>query len=368
VQPDGTGRIAKHYCMGRISHELVQVMPDERTVIMGDDWTNGGAFMFIADKRRDLSAGTLYVAQWHQTSGEGPGSATLSWIKLGHAKSDDIRKMVEGGIRCEDIMDVHTSEPAEPGYTRIAYAGRSNWVRLKLGMEQAAAFLETHRCAALMGGSLGFTKWEGTTLNAKDKKAYIAMSRIETSMLDGSGGIRVQGPYSGAVYQQNLRGGQKDSAGQAIASDWVPVDMAAVPELIAADHGGKPFARQDEMGNFADPERLSCPDNLKFSEKLRTLFIGEDSNTHVNNFLWAYNVDTKELTRILSCPTGAESTGLHAVDEINGFTYIMSNFQHPGEWDKRLHNKVRPLVEPLLNQLYDKRAKAMVGYLSMSTR
>jgi secreted PhoX family phosphatase len=365
VQPDGTGRIVKHYCLGRISHELVQVMPDERTVIMGDDWTNGGAFMFIADKKRDLSVGTLYVAKWNQTSGIGPGSATLSWIKLGHASSAEIRAMVDKGITAADIMDVRSTDPQDASFTRIPYAGKTNWVRLKPGMEKAAAFLETHRYAALAGGSMGFTKWEGTTLNAKDKKAYIAMSRIEAAMTNGSGDVKVQGPYSGAVYEQNLRGGQRDSTGQAIASDWVPVDMAAVPELISEDFGGGKLKQQDALGNFANPNKVSCPDNLKFSEKLRTLFIGEDSNTHVNNFLWAYNVDTKELTRILSTPAGAESTGLHAVDELNGFTYIMSNFQHPGDWDKRLHNKVRAAVEPFVEKLYAQRFGAGVGYLSL---
>jgi secreted PhoX family phosphatase len=44
VNADGTGTIKKHYCMGRISHELVQVMPDNRTVLMGDDATNSGYF------------------------------------------------------------------------------------------------------------------------------------------------------------------------------------------------------------------------------------------------------------------------------------------------------------------------------------
>jgi len=82
VHPDGTGTIKKHYCMGRISHELVQVMPDERTALMGDDATNGGLFMFVADRKADLSAGTLYVAKWTQTSGTGPGAGTLTWIKL----------------------------------------------------------------------------------------------------------------------------------------------------------------------------------------------------------------------------------------------------------------------------------------------
>jgi len=63
VNPDGTGTVKKHYCLGRISHELIQVMPDQRTALMGDDYTNGGLFMFVADTAKDLSAGTLYVAK-----------------------------------------------------------------------------------------------------------------------------------------------------------------------------------------------------------------------------------------------------------------------------------------------------------------
>jgi secreted PhoX family phosphatase len=63
VNPDGTASIRKHYCIGRISHELVQVMPANRTVLMGDDATNSGYFVFVADKEKDLSSGTLYVAK-----------------------------------------------------------------------------------------------------------------------------------------------------------------------------------------------------------------------------------------------------------------------------------------------------------------
>jgi hypothetical protein len=287
VHPDGSGSVRKHYCMGRISHEVVQVMPDSRTVLMGDDWDNGGLFMFVAERARDLSAGALYVARWEQTSGRGPGAARLTWIHLGAASSAEIEALIDGGIRAADIMDVAAREPQEAGYTRIPYEGRSNWVRLKPGMDRAAAFLETHRYAALRGGSLGFTKMEGTTVNARDRIAYVAISRIERPMTDGSGGIRVEGPYSGAVYSLNLRGGQRDSDGAPIGSEWVPVDMAAVPELVSADYGGGRRRQQDALGNFADPDRIATPDNLCFSEALRTLFIGEDSDTHVNNFLWA---------------------------------------------------------------------------------
>jgi len=41
-------------------------MPDEKTVYLADDGANVGFFMFIADKRGDLSAGILYAAQWQQ--------------------------------------------------------------------------------------------------------------------------------------------------------------------------------------------------------------------------------------------------------------------------------------------------------------
>ena len=368
VNPDGTGSIRKHYCMGRISHELVQVMPDERTVLMGDDATNGGLFMFIADRPRDLSAGKLYVAKWHQTSGTGPGAATLSWIPLGAATSDEIRKLVDGGIRIADIMDVQFKDPEDAAWSRIVFDGKPNWVKLKPGQEKAAAFLETHRYAALVGGSLGFTKMEGTTVNLADRKAYSAISRIETSMLAGhaanAGDIRVEGPYSGAVYELNLRGAQTDQSGARIDSEWVPVDMAPVPALVSEDLGGGPRKAQDALGNYANPDKVATPDNLKFSETLRTLFIGEDSNTHVNNFLWAYNVDTRQLSRVLSCPAGAESTGLHAVDEIHGWTYIMSNFQHPGDWEKGLHDKVKGTLDPLVRANYRDRFGAAVGYLT----
>lgn len=364
VHPDGTGTVRKHYGLGRFSHEVVKVMPDERTVLMGDDWDNGGLFLFVAGAPRDLSAGTLYVALWQQTSGRGPGAAKLAWIRLGHATSSEIEALIDGGIRAADIMDVRTAEPDEAGFTRVPYEGKFNWVRLKAGMDKAAAFLETHRYAALRGGSLGFTKMEGVAIDARDRIAYLAISRIEAPMTNGSGGIRVEGPYSGAVYALSLRGGQHDRDGRAIDSDWVPVDMAAVPGLVARDYGGGRRRQQDALGNFADPDRIATPDNLCFSESLRTLFIGEDSDTHVNNFLWAYQVETRALARLLSCPVGAESTGLHAVDDLNGWTYVASNFQHPGDWVRGLHDRVRPTLEPLVRARWRDRYGAAVGYLT----
>ena len=362
INADGTGSVRKHYCLGRISHELVHVCPDQRTVLMGDDATNGGAFMFIADRAADLSAGTLYVAKWTQTSAVGPGAGTLKWIKIGHATSAEIEAMADTLVAA-DIMDVRTSDPADASFTKIAFNGTKNWIRIKPGMDKAAAFLETHRYAAYIGASMGFTKWEGTTVDARDKVAYVAMSYIYKSMTDGSTDIHVQGPVAGAVYALNLRGGQRSTDGDLIASVWVPVDMAAPAALVGED-----LAVRDALGNSANAERIANPDNLKFSQHVRTLFIGEDSGNHVNNFLWAYNVDTQQLSRIPSTPSGAESTGLHAADQVNGFNYIMSNFQHPGDWESPLHDVVKPTLDPLVRANYNNRYSAAVGYLTLESR
>ena len=100
VNPDGTGSIKKHFCMGRISHELVQVMPDQRTALMGDDATNSGLFVFVADKEKDLSSGTLYVAKVGSGFSIDPKvgtAAPLTWIKMGSATSAEIENLAAQG-------------------------------------------------------------------------------------------------------------------------------------------------------------------------------------------------------------------------------------------------------------------------------
>jgi uncharacterized protein len=146
----------------------------------------------------------------------------------------------------------------------------------------------------------------------------------------------------------------KDEGGGAIQSDWIPTSIKAL--VVGID-----LAAPDALGNTADPDAIANPDNLKFSERMRTLFIGEDSGMHVNNFLWAYNVDSQVLSRVMSTPAGAESTGLHAVDDIHGWTYIMSNFQHAGDG---LPSAVAAELDPLIKANYKDKFGAAVGYLT----
>lgn len=211
--------------MGRISHERVQVMPDIRTVLMGDDATNSGLFVFVADTAKDLSAGTLYVAKVGAGFTLDPmaAAAPLTWINLGHATSEEIHKL-GNTLKPTAIMAVFATDPtlvnpADTGYTKVIANGKIEWVKLMPGMEKAAAFLETHRYAALVGASMGFTKMEGTNVNIKDKVAYSALQNCQSSMVAGNALNTAANCISipkqlvaGAVMALNLKGGQADQS------------------------------------------------------------------------------------------------------------------------------------------------------------
>ncbi|MDQ6955007.1 MAG: DUF839 domain-containing protein [Mariprofundaceae bacterium] len=351
VNSDGIVTAVKHYATGRWARELIKMMPDGRTYYSGDDGKSTVLFMGVADTSGDLSAVTLYAAKATQASavGEAAGDVTLSWIKLGHASNAEVKSMIDDGINFSDIFDsyleplpdsVTSDSLTADGYSRVFNyyhpnsKGKAEWLKLKQGQEQAAAFLETRRYAALLGATSEFTKMEGVALNEADKKVYVAISYQYKSMSDGSGDIQFGLMDAGATYEMALANTQKDRSGNNIDSDWVATSFSAISELVGQDNPrdadtGSRIA--DAQGNFCAINKVANADNLKFSTTWRTLFIGEDSNCHINNFVWAFNVDTRTLTRILSLPLGAEATGLMAVDDINGFSYIGTNYQHPGD-------------------------------------
>ncbi|WP_235550057.1 alkaline phosphatase PhoX [Paenibacillus sp. Soil724D2] len=362
VLADNTSTVVKHYSMGRFSHELGRVAPDMKTVFFGDDGGNTMLFLYVADKAKDLSAGTLYTAKWIQTSDENGGSANLQWIPLGHATDAEVKSYVDKGLKFSDIFE--TADKDTAGFTKIkSYpSGKVEWLKVKPGMEKAAAFLESRRYGAVVGATAEFNKMEGVAVNAKDNKVYVAMSYVEKSMekdtkaADPTDDIQVKKIRAGVTYELDMKGGQIDRSKQPINSDYVPSMMKG---LIV----GQDLAKADNKGNTAVEDLVANPDNLSYSDELRTLFIGEDSGMHANNFTWAYNVDTKKLSRILSIPAGGEATGLQVVDNLNGFSYVMSNMQHPGD-EMILPEPLKGQVDAVINKTYDNKRAGVVGYVS----
>ena len=98
--------MCKRYAMGRLANELGDVMPDSRTVYMGDDGRDTVMFMFVADKPGQLTAGTLYAAIWMGVSTANGGKAGLRWVPLGHASEDEVHKLIQSGIKFSDIFEV----------------------------------------------------------------------------------------------------------------------------------------------------------------------------------------------------------------------------------------------------------------------
>ncbi len=368
VGPDGATTVTKHYAMGRLAFELGEVMPDRKTVYLGDDGDDVIRAMFIADKPEDLSAGTFYAAKWTQTEGDNFGAAKLSWIKLGHATNAEIKALVDKGIKFSDIWQVASAPTPgfKPVYVYAGTGGKSglSYYKLKPGMEKAAAFLETRRYAGYLGATTEFTKMEGQAHNAADKKLYTVISYARKGMLDGQNknrprdDIKLAGDPKdltcGVVYESAMTGGQKDLTGAAIASDWVAVDMTALV------HGARQQPVESDAGRYdkCNTDMVANPDNINYSEAMRTLFIGEDSGNHLNNFTWAFNVDSKKAVRIFSAPAGGENTGLKVYDNINGHAYLTGNVQHPGAAED-LH-KYPPQIKGELRRLVDERG--IVGY------
>jgi secreted PhoX family phosphatase/outer membrane murein-binding lipoprotein Lpp len=347
--------VTKHYTMGRVAHELAYVLPDERTAYISDDGTDVGLFMFVADTAGDLSAGTLYVAQWNQTSADNAangGSAGLTWVNLGHADNATIRAVIDSNIRYEDIFteaDVNEDGTCPDGFTKTDHTYGEECLQFSaetynaggtytaVPMEVIASRLETRRYASMMGGTTEFRKMEGITHNPDDGVLYIAMSSVEKGMEAGdrtlpTDDIRVARNKCGVVYKLDLAGSINDTGSTAIDSSYVATNMSG---LVA----GTPTTYDDSSvyaNNSCDINGIANPDNITFLPGRDTLIIGEDTGSgHQNDLIWSYNLSHGELTRIQTTPYGSETTSPYFYPNINGWAYIMSVIQHPyGESDE----------------------------------
>ena len=363
VYHKGVATVVKHRAPGRFAREMLEIASDGRTTISGDDGKNTGLFMFVADYWGDLSAGTLYAAKVTQTSAVNGGSYNLSWIKLGHASDAEIEALVAGGIKFSNIFDV--SLTAVTGYTKVITYTGTEWLRLKPGMAKAAAFLETRRYAALLGATTEFSKMEYIAFNKPARKFYITISRVEAGMADTVGDIKVARNDGGIILTMDTAAQGLDTSGATINSRFVGTSLVSIPELVGGWNGGT----VDAEGNKCQQDKLCGPDNLRYVASINTLFIGEDTNRRNNNYVWAFNLDTRVLSRILSVPMNAEATGLMIAPNYNGYAYIMSNFQHPGEGGT-LDNYLgadKQTVLNLINNNWGQRKRAAIGYIGTAS-
>lgn len=337
----------KHYAMGRFSHELAYVMPDNRTIYLSDDGTNGGLYMFIADRERDLSSGTLYGAKWIQKSAKNGGFAKLEWINLNHSTDKKVREVVATNPKFEDFFQeakVDKSGNCPDGFNSINTSAYRECLKIRDGVDETIlSRLETRRYSALKGVTTEFRKEEGITFDSKRNRLYVAISRIQYGMEDYKregrdykkydiGGYNdIKLPYNscGGVYALDIEVDKRDIDGDLIDSHYVVGNMYG---LILGEMLNYP-KNSPYAGNSCNVDKIAEPDNISYFRD--TLLIGEDGSYHQNNSIWAYNLETKELNRLLSAPLGAETTSIFWHTNINRFSYISAVIQHPfGELKK----------------------------------
>ncbi len=358
VDAGGVPTVKKHYAAGRRALELAHVMPDQKTVYLSDDGTNDAFYMFIAKTPGDLSEGTLYAARWFQTSPAGApnGRADLFWIKLGpSAKDSEVKALLDAGTKFSDIFDAKTQDTdgscttAGAGYKAINADTGRECLLLKTGMELAASRFESRRYAAYVGATTEFRKTEGLTFDPQTSRLFVSFSEINGGMLDNNASRDLGGPnhiklaqnYCGAVYELVL------GKNPLIGSDYVAESAAALVEGMPLDPlGGKagsyptdsPYydaTATAEGGaaaktNVCGLSGIANPDNITFVTGYGTLIIGEDTTDgHQNDALWAYDLQRRELTRILTSPYGAEVTGAYWYPNLGGHGYLKVQIQHP---------------------------------------
>jgi secreted PhoX family phosphatase len=328
---------AKHYSLGRLSYELAYVMPDGRTVYTGNDQTNGGMFRYVADTAGDLSGGALFAAKLTQAAEKGAPSSrfAIEWISLGHAADAEIDAIINKGVKFSDLFDSAdvTDDACAAGFTAIDTEFGPECLKLKtsndLGLSSdeiaiAASRLETARYAAMMGATSELRKMEGITFDPKRNKLYVAISDLAKGMAGAS-------KLAGTNDDINLAANKCGAVMQlSVGADMATTDM----DLLVA---GGPFDKSAAVNGCA-VNNISSPDNLTMGFNADTLLIAEDTDYHQNDVLWAHDLNSGALTRLLTTPYGSEVTSPFYYKNIDdSFDYLVTVVQHPyGESDEDL--------------------------------
>lgn len=155
-----------------------------------------------------------------------------------------------------------------------------------------AAFLESRSLAQHLGATAEFNKMEGVAFDPVNKKLYIAMSSISGGMSDKLGSIQLPKNDCGAVYVADLD------------ATWNITSLK--PLVVGGPYNAANVESRCDINNIANPDNL-------FVDATGTLWIGEDTSNHPNDYLWAY--DGKELKRFAAMPAGAEVTGLYITEQ-----------------------------------------------------
>ena len=297
IDPRQAKAIRKQYNWGRQAFEGGTVLPDNKTVYLGEDGGSGESLFskFVADVPGDFTKGKLYVYK------QNPGEYTGTWVEVDNTSLDN-------------MLNIHD--------------------------------------VAASNGCTGFNRIEWVAYNKTDGKIYMTEtgrdnpgSRIAGAMEDG---FSIAQHYKDRATEQGVditSDDYWDYYGRVLVYD--PADQS----MRSYIEGGPYIDFQGDYESYPD-KHLSNPDGLTFlyvngktfmviNEDLNGSSMGRVPAGMTNRACEAWRLDmdvdpkVENLYRLAVTPQGAEITGACATPD--GKTLLI-NSQHPSSWNEKPYN------------------------------
>lgn len=175
----------------------------------------------------------------------------------------------------------------------------------------AAPFIFTQDYAAAQGATAEWRKMEGVVIDPVNNRLFMAITRTTNGMSDDAGDIQLAENPCGMVLVGD------------VDENWNISEMR--PLII-----GGPY---DATTDLCAADNMSEPDNI-YVDANGDLWITEDTDLHVNNMVWKYEMESGNLLRFANMPLGSEGTGLH----ITANNELLLNIQHPDDTNTAPYN------------------------------
>ncbi len=311
----------KHYSMGRFSHHTQIVMPDRRTVYLSDNEEKGAIFMFIADKKNDLSVGTLYAPKEKSVKDNNQTFVEFDWINLGHISNRTMKLAISEKLKFSDILEnTPPNSDLECSFDFKPVIGNSGIECIKdkaTVSKTVLSRLETVRYAQLQGADLNFLYPRGLTYDSDRNRIYIAAKGYVSSLFHSNS--------CGFIFAGNLSSSKTDTSGEVINSNFI---LDKIYPILEGKKEKYPIT-SEYAGNECSVNYIAEPESLSYLEGKNILTIAEGGVKHINQMVWNYDLDKNKLIRIMSHPLDAHPVAINWRKDIGGFDYLIYGVQHP---------------------------------------
>ncbi len=311
----------KHYSMGRFSHHTQIVMPDRRTVYLSDNEEKGAIFMFVADKKDDLSVGTLYAPKEKITKEGNLTAVEFDWINLGHISNRTMKLNISEKLKFSDILEItppNSDLECPFDFKPVIGSSAIECVRDKLKVNKSVlSRLETVRYAQMQGADLNFIRPRGLTYDGDRNRIYIAAEGYVSPVFHSN--------PCGFVFAGNLTGSKIDTSGEVINSNFI---LNKIYPILEGKKEEYPVT-SEYAGNECSVNYIADPESLSYLQGKNILTIAEGGNKHINQMVWNYDLNENKLTRIMSHPINAHPVAINWRRDLKGYDYLIYGVQHP---------------------------------------